>query len=198
MLEFVAAQARAAGLATVATHACAAEDLPRDQAPFDAAICRLGLMLMPNPAAVVAAVRDVLRPGGRFGALVFDPREANPFNVELVEILSRHARKSVPASGPGFFPLADRAVLTALFEDAGLTGVTVTALDASHSLPSVADAVRMIREAFAGIWGIIADQPQAVQDAAWAEVRAAFSRFETAGGFVAPAQFHVVGGRKPG
>jgi hypothetical protein len=94
--------------------------------------------------------------------------------------------------------LADRAVLTALFGDARLTGVTVTALDASHSLPSVADAVRMIREAFAGIWGIIADQPQAVQDAAWAEVRAAFSRFETAGGFVAPAQFHVVGGRKPG
>lgn len=198
MLDFVAAQAQAAGLGTIATHACAAENLPGDQAPFDSAICRLGLMLLPNPRAAVASVRDVLRPGGRFSGLVMAPPEGNPFYVEVPAIVRRHAGKPAPASGPGFFALADRAVLIALFEDAGFTDVAVTTLDTSYNLPSVADAVLMIQEAFGAVRGIIADQPQDVQDAAWAGIRVALSRFETADGFVAPAQFHVVGGQKPG
>jgi SAM-dependent methyltransferase len=197
MLDFVAAHARAAGLDNIATQACAAENLPRDQGQFDAAICRLGLMLMPNPGMVVAAVRDVLRPGGRFGALVVGPPETNPFYAEPIVILRRHAGKPAPASGPGINALADRTVLAALFESAGFTDITVTTVDSSLAVPSVEDAIQCIQEAAGAIRGIIADQPQAVQDAAWAEARAALTRFETAGGLVAPAQYHVVGGLRP-
>ena len=197
MLSFVDAQAHAAGLGMIATLACTAANLPRDRGAFDAAISRLCLMLLPDPAAAVAAVRGVLRPGGRFGAIVSGLPDANPFHVELVAILRRHANKPAPASGPGFFALADRAVLTALFEHAGFTDVDITSIDASMILASIADVVPMIREAWGGIWGIISDQPPSVQEAAWTQVRSVFNRFETAGGFAAPVQFHVVSGRKP-
>ena len=197
MLEFVAEQARAADLANIATYACAAENLPRDQAPFDAAICRLGLMLMPNPDAVVAAARDVLRPGGRLSGLVMSSPAANPFYVAVPSILRRHANKPPPASGPGFFALADAAVLSGLFIGAGLTGVTITTLDAIYGLPSVDDAVAKIQEAVGAVRGIIADQPQSTQDAAWAEVRTVLGQWMTPHGFAAPTQFHIASGRKP-
>lgn len=197
MLEFVAEQARAADIATIATQACAADDLPRDHAPFDAAICRLGLMLMPNPAAVVAAVRQVLRPGGGFSGLVMSSPDANPFYAAVPPILRRHAGKPTPASGPGFFSLADPAALAELFTAAGLIDVTITTCDAAYTLPATDDAVAMIQEAFGAVRGIISDQPQSVQDAAWAEVRAELDQWMTPDGFVAPTQFHIASGRKP-
>ena len=198
MLEFVAEQAKAGGLGNIVTHACPAEMLPRDQRPFDAAICRLGLMLLPDPPAAVAAVREVLRPGGRFGALVIGPPAANPAHSEPIAILRRHAGKPAPVSGPGLFALADTAKLKSLFLDAGFADVIVTSEDSFFSLDSSEDMIRMIQEAFGAVRGIIGDQPAAVQDAAWAEVRGAIARFETGDGFKAPCQFHVVSGRKAG
>jgi SAM-dependent methyltransferase len=198
MLDFVTGQAREAGFGNIGTHACPAEALPRDQAPFDAAICRLGLMLLPDPPAAVVAVRDSLRPGGRFGALVFAPAAMNPAHAEPIAILRRHAGKPAPAAGPGLFALAETTKLSALLEDAGFADVSVTTEDTAMTLGSAGEMIQMIKEAFGAVRGIIADQPQEVQDAAWAEVRGALLRFEGAEGFVAPCRFHVVGGRKPG
>ena len=154
-------------------------------------------MLLPDPAAAVAAVRDVLRPGGRLSGLVMSSPAANPFYVALPSILRRHANKPAPASGPGFFALADPEVLTGLFTGAGLTDVTIATLDATYALPSIDDAMLMIQEAFGAVRGIVTDQPQSVQDAAWAEVRAVLSQWATPDGFVAPTQFHIASGRKP-
>ena len=197
MLEFVTEQARIADLANIAIHACAAENLPRNQVPFDAAICRLGLMLMPSPAAAVAAVRDVLRPGGRLSGLVMSSPAANPFYVAIPSVLRRHANKPAPASGPGFFALANPEVLTGLFVGAGLTDVNITTLDATYVLPSVDDVIAMIQEAFGAVRGIIADQPESTQDAAWAEVRTVLGQWMTPDGFAAPTQFHIASARKP-
>ena len=197
MLEFVAEQAQAVDLANIVTHVCAADALPRDHAPFDSAICRLGLMLMPNPAAVVSAARDVLRSGGCISGLVMSSPSANPFYAAVPSILRRHANKPAPASGPGFFALADPAVLTGLFIGAGLTDVNITTFDAVYTLPSIDDALAMVQEAFGAVRGIIADQPQSTQYAAWTEVRTVLGQWITPEGFAAPTQFHIASGRKP-
>lgn len=197
MLAFVAERASALGLANIVTEACAAEELPRHHAPFDSAICRLGLMLMQNPAAVVKAVRDVLRPGGCLSGLVMSSPSANPLFVAVPSILRRHANKPAPASGPGFFALADSVILTKLFTAAGLTDVTITTFNAVYALPSSDDALLMIQEAFGAVRGIIADQPQSTQDAAWAEVRSILDQWVTPNGFAAPTQFHIASGRRP-
>ena len=198
MLDFVRSQALSADLGNISTHACPAEALPQDQAQFDAAICRLGLMLLPDPVAAVEAVYNILRPQGRFGALVFAPADKNPAHSEPVVIFSRHANKALKSTGPGLFSFSDPARLIALFEAAGFSDVSLQTIDTTLSLRSVDEMIQMIREAFGDVRVIIADQPQPVQDAAWAEARRLLARFETSEGFAAPCQVHVIGGRKAG
>ena len=61
MLDFVAANALAAGLKNIETLRSAAEDLADRGDRFDAAISRLGLMLFASPGTALAAVQQVLR-----------------------------------------------------------------------------------------------------------------------------------------
>ena len=74
MLEHVRQSADREGIQNIETLERSAEDLDEMQAPFDASICRLGLMLFPSPSEALRAIQRVLRPGGRFAALVFTTR----------------------------------------------------------------------------------------------------------------------------
>lgn len=197
MLDYVTAAARLSGLGNIETLACGAQDLPRDRGGFDAAICRLCLMLLADPDAAMAAVYGVLRPGGGFGAVVIGPPAANPFYAGAIATLRRHAGKPAPAAGPGLYALADTTVLRALFARAGFVEIEVTTVESSLRVASAEEGRALIQEAAGAVRAIIGDQPEAVQAAAWAEVLEGLRRFETPEGLVAPAQYHVIGGRKP-
>jgi SAM-dependent methyltransferase len=199
MIGFVEEQARAGGFGQMRAAVSSADDLRVEGAPFDAAICRLGLMLLPDRAAAVAAVSRVLRPGGRFAAVVVGPPEANPFLARPLGILRRHAdAPPPPTDGPGIFALADTDRLAALLASAGFADVTVTSVDETLEMPSAADAVQMIQDAFGVYRAIIASQSEAVRDAAWAEVRSTLEAMESAEGLRSPARFHLVAGALPG
>ena len=79
MLDHVRQRAAREGIKNIETVECAAEDLKEAQAPFDASLCRLGLMLFPSPASALRAIHRVLKPGARFAALVFTTPATNPF-----------------------------------------------------------------------------------------------------------------------
>jgi ubiquinone/menaquinone biosynthesis C-methylase UbiE len=70
---------RADALAQEVSHvyAAVADAMTFDFMPgaFDAAICRLGLMLLPDVAAALRGIRLALRLGGRFSAVVYDAPE---------------------------------------------------------------------------------------------------------------------------
>jgi SAM-dependent methyltransferase len=178
MIAAAGAAVAAAGLANVTTRVCPAEAVRHDGNPFDAAICRLGLMLMADPALALRGILATLRPGGRFAAVVPGPAERNPFNALPLEVLRRHAGKPAPPSGPGLFALADAARLARLLEEAGFVGVTVTAVPSVRRLASAEAAVTMIKDAFGFYRALIDDQPEPVQTAAWAEVAQVLRRFE--------------------
>jgi ubiquinone/menaquinone biosynthesis C-methylase UbiE len=93
MLEQVRQNAARAGLTNIQTVESAAEELAEAELPFDAAFSRLGLMLFPGPAAAVRAIGGVLKPGGRFAALVFTTPDNNPFMARPMRILLQHAGK---------------------------------------------------------------------------------------------------------
>lgn len=78
ILEFAARNAAAAGYANICVHRAGAEDLQLEQSTFDAAVCRLGLMFLPNPHAGISEVLRVLKPGGSFCSMVFAGPETNP------------------------------------------------------------------------------------------------------------------------
>jgi cyclopropane fatty-acyl-phospholipid synthase-like methyltransferase len=198
MIGFLAKQAEAEGLENIAVKAIAAEDLTANGALFDSVICRLGLMLMPDPAMTLSAALRMLHPGGRFAAIVVGSPEANPFLFEPLATLRRHANKPAPPPGsPGIFALADADGLHALVQHSGFDDVTVTTIDEPLAMASAADAVQMIKEAFGVYRALIGDQPEEVQQAAWSEVMAILKRYEDQSGLHVPAQLHVVAGQKP-
>jgi SAM-dependent methyltransferase len=198
MLHHVRENARAAGLANVTTMVGAAEDLDLPVESFDAAICRLGLMLFVNPARALAAVRRALRPGAKVGVAVFTTPAANPFMARPMQILLRHAGKTPPAPGqPGIFSLGTLGVLEQLLTGSGFVGVVQRDLDTPLRLPSATEALTMMQEAFGAYRAVLAESPEAVQAAAWAEVAEALKSFETPEGFVAPAEVLVAAGAKP-
>jgi ubiquinone/menaquinone biosynthesis C-methylase UbiE len=80
MLELAVDAVRRAGLANVETRAVDAQRLDLEPGTFDAAICRLTLMLLPDPPAALAGVRRALKPGGKLAAMVFSAPERNPFS----------------------------------------------------------------------------------------------------------------------
>jgi SAM-dependent methyltransferase len=47
---------------------------------FDAAVCRLGLMFADPLLLALSEIREALRPGGRFSALVFGEPVRNPYD----------------------------------------------------------------------------------------------------------------------
>lgn len=198
MLRHVQENARAAGLANVTTLTGAAEDLDVDSESFDAIICRLGLMLFANPGKALLAARRALRPGGKVAVVVFTTPPANPFMAKPLLILLRHAGKPPPAPGqPGIFALGAPGVLEHLLTDSGFVGVEQRALAVPLQMPSSAQALAMMQEAFGAYRAVVSDSAEAVRIAAWAEVAETLKAFETTAGFVAPAEILVAAGVKP-
>jgi SAM-dependent methyltransferase len=198
MLHHVQENARAAGLTNVTTLAGAAEDLDVVAASFDAVICRLGLMLFRDPAKALRAVRRALRPRGKVAVVVFTTPATNLFMAQPMQTLLRHAGKTPPALGqPGIFALGAPGVLERLFADSGFVDVEQRPVALALRMPSAAQALAMMQEAFGAYRAVVSDCPEAVRAAAWAEVAETLRTFETATGFVAPAEVLVAAGVKP-
>jgi SAM-dependent methyltransferase len=198
MLQYVQENARAAGLHNVTTQAGAAEDLVVADATYDAAICRLGLMLFAEPAKALAAVRRALKPDGKIAVVVFTTPATNPFMAKPMQILLRHAGKVPPSPGqPGIFSLGASGVIERLFTGSGFVGVEQRSLSVPLRMPSSTDALGMMREAFGAYRAVVSDLPEAVRVAAWEKVAETLKTFETATGFEGPAEVMVAAGLKP-
>ena len=198
MLHHVQENARAAGLANVATLAGAAEDLELDPESFDAVICRLGLMLFATPAQALRVVWSALRPRGRVATVVFTTPAANPFMAHPMQILLRHTGKPPPSPGqPGIFALGAPGVLERLLADSGFVAIEQRSMALPLQMPSAAQALAMMQEAFGAYRAVLSDSPEVVRRAAWTEVAEMLTTFETSTGFVAPAEVLVAAGTKP-
>src|SRR5262249_32297912 len=198
MLHHVHENAWAAGLTNVTTLAGAAEDLDVAAGSFDAVICRLGLMLFSDPAKALRAGWRALRPSSKIAVAVFSTPAANPLMAKPMQILLRHAGKRPPTSGePGLFSLGGPGLMERLFTDSGFVGVEQRTLALTLRTPSAAQASAMLQEAFGALRAVVSDRPEAVRVAAWAEVTETLKSFETATGFIAPAELLVAAAVKP-
>jgi len=197
MLYGAAEAAREAGLTNVETQVADAQALDLEPETFDAVITRMGLMLMPDPAAALASIHRVLRPGGKLAAMVFGPADRNPsFSIPL-DILSRHlGRPSAAQARPGMFALGDRAELERLFVQAGFRDVTVQAMAAPRRYPSLQEAAISVRENNPPSRALTAELDDVARERAWSEIELAFKPFDRPDGFEAPGEMLVAAGTK--
>jgi SAM-dependent methyltransferase len=194
ILEFAAAEARAAGLTTVATQEMDGESLDVEPGTFDAVISRLGLMYFPDKARSLDEARTAVAPGGRVGALVFAEADRNGFFSIPIGIVRRYAELPPPAPGlPGPFSAVN---LGELLEAAGLRDVDVRRVPAPMRLESAAECAQLERESFGALHQMLAGLDEAGREAAWAEIESELRQFEGPDGFVGPCELLVGAGTR--
>lgn len=188
ILTFAKANAERAGYGNVETMVADGENLGAIPGSFDAAICRLGLMFYPDPLRGLHEMHQALKPGGRACTLVFAGPQANPCIAILVSTALAHA--GLPPRDPfrpgGLLSLGKPGLIDDLFRRAGFTSVTTTTIAAPFRLPSVNRYLDFINSAAAPIVQIINGLSDRARAAAWADIEAKLSRFNTPTGWEGP------------
>ncbi|MFD7706820.1 class I SAM-dependent methyltransferase [Streptomyces sp. NPDC059786] len=144
-----------------------ADALPYPDAAFDAVICQQGAQFFPDLHAALAETARVTRPGGRFAATVWTPKERSPYFAAQYEAVEEYGGPEAAANHARAFACApdhlSDAVRAAGFHD-------VTAHDTTFGITLPPLTVYASAQLSALPWG------QAVVDAGGPEALAAAGR----------------------
>lgn len=169
--------------------------LPEVEA-FDAAVCRLGLMLMAEPARCAQSVRRALRSGGVFAALVFAGPDRNPCLRILIETVVEHT--GLPVNDPfrpgSLFSLGPPGRIEAVFASAGFGDIASSIIDAPFRLPTVDRYIAFVRTAGGPVRSLLATLGPDRQEAAWQDAADRLRVFDRDGGWVGPTSLTLAVG----
>lgn len=189
MLNNAAEAVRRAGLTNIETRVMNAENIDLDADFFDAVICRLGLMLFPNPPKALRGMRKVVKPGGKVAALVMSAVEKNPYEGVPRTVAHRHGRRMPP-----MFVLGEHRLLEDSFKNGGFQNVSVQAVTTHRRFSSSAEVIRQLKEDFPG--RSIIELPDSKREQAWAEVEQQMRCFEGPNGLEVPGELLIGVGTK--
>jgi SAM-dependent methyltransferase len=194
------ANAARAGHANVQTQVADGQDLGVEPASFDAVVCRLGLMLFPDPLRALREMHRALRPGGAACTVVFSQADRNPCITMLLSTALKHA--GLPPRDPyapgSLLSLGQPGRIDALFSDAGFEAVATTRIDAPFKMPSVRAYIEFLRSSASPINQILGRLDDAAAGAAWAEMEDKLSAFTTPTGWAGPNELLLTAGRRAG
>lgn len=120
MVETVRGRAARAGHRHVTAWRAPAESLDVRDERFNAVLCSLGLMYVPDPLAALREMRRVLRPGGRAVVSVWGARDRCGW-ADIFPIVDARVRSEVC---PLFFSLGTGDALARHLQEAGYRDVT--------------------------------------------------------------------------
>jgi len=191
MVERIEATAAARGFANITARRAHAGESSFEAGSFDAVLCGLGLMYVPEPLAALREMRRVLKPGGRAVAAVWGARSQCGW-AEIFPIVDRRVESDVC---PMFFQLGSGENLRAHMEQAGFAQVQTHRLATTLSYDSADDAVGA---AFAG--GPVAMAysrfDAATRGEAHAEYLESIAPFARGAGYEIPGEFVVARGER--
>ena len=197
LLAYLNDAARDEGLTNVQTRLMDARRLELESETFDAAICRLALMLIPEREKALAGIHRALKPGTRFAAIVLSTAEKLPHISKSFAIARRHAGlPPAPFEDPGMFALGDPAVLRKVFEQAGFREVVVEIVPSAQQFPSLAAAMEHRRNSLPEMRPILEQMTDVKREAVWKEIEKVMRQFERSDGVVVPTERLVAVGTK--
>ena len=178
------------GLANADFERMDAEALDLADASFDVALCALGLMYVPDPAASLREMRRVLEPGGRAAALVWGQRAKCGW-AEIFPIVDARVKTEVC---PLFFRLGTGDVLARAFEAAGFGDVRTDRFEKLLTWATDAEACGAAFDAgpVALAWSRFDELARAE---ARAEYLASIRPHRNGSGYRVPGEFVIVTGR---
>ncbi len=164
-------------------------DLPEDS--VDAAICRLGLMLVSDPASAFRELRRVVRPGGRIAYTVIGAPDKNQWMGLIMGALVQLGHRPSggdPSAFGGPFSLSSPEVNEELLREAGFANVEVEEISGAMTFEGVDDywevQTSLAEPVKATVMGMAAEQREAVRST----LDGMLTPFQTGGGFDLPTQ----------
>lgn len=111
----------------------------------DVVVCKMGLMLLPDPAAAATECRRVLRRGGRLVAATWAGMEHNLWiaTIGAAMLTHGHTPPRAPTDPGGIASLSEPAALEALLGHAGFQDVAVEVVDVPEHVGSFDDYWRL-------------------------------------------------------
>jgi SAM-dependent methyltransferase len=194
------AEANRRSLTNIDFACCPAEALPFQTSTFDAAVCRLGVMLFTDPLTASGEMFRVVKPAAPVAFAVWNHRDSNPFFHVLANILSRYV-ESPPEDPdtPGAFRFAEPGKLADLLVRAGAIEVTEQLLKFNLEAPITPRQFWEVRTELSDTLRskLATLPPEQVANMA-NEVEEAGREFYDGGRMSFPAEVWIVSGRKLG
>ena len=123
------------------------DDLKIKETGFDAGVCRWGLMFAKDLVRTLSSIRRLLRPGGKFAAIVWGEPERAEVQSLANRILMESLGLPLMPTGKGTpFALSDRASLEMDFATSGFTYVESETIAIAYDFRSSEEYVRYRRE----------------------------------------------------
>jgi enediyne biosynthesis protein CalE5 len=138
-----------------------AESLRLDPHSFDAALCRWGLMFMPDLNGVVRAMHRALKPGARFATAVWAQADKVPMLGLARDAIRRITGIVPPPNALEPMRLADTSIVERSLAAAGFRDVTIERLIVTFEYPS-ADAYADFRGQIGGTRATLSKMPAEV------------------------------------
>jgi ubiquinone/menaquinone biosynthesis C-methylase UbiE len=115
-----------------------AETIDLPSSTFDAALCRWGLMFLPNPKIGLSKIYSSLVKGGHFAAAVWASPEKVPFISVPMNIVLKETNSPPPRTlGP--FSMSDQNNLNKLHEESGFIDIAIESVNVVSNFDSPDD-----------------------------------------------------------
>ncbi len=138
-----------------------AETIDLSASTFDAALCRFGLMFLPNLRSGLSNIYRSLVDGGRLAAAVWASPDKVPFIALALNTVMKETKIPPPPAGtPGPFSLSDEVMLTNSLINSGFKDVTIERMDVSFDFDSAEVYTSFVYETAAPVQAMLANQPQ--------------------------------------
>jgi enediyne biosynthesis protein CalE5 len=114
---------------------------------FDAALCRFGLMFLPDLDTALLNIYSSLVNGGRFAAAVWASPEKDSLFTSTMNTVMKETRTSPPPAGvPGPFSLSDESLLRNYFINTGFKDVTIERMNVTFDFGSSKEYASFVHE----------------------------------------------------
>jgi ubiquinone/menaquinone biosynthesis C-methylase UbiE len=189
MLKGADESAREASLTNLDTRVMNAEKLDLEADSFDAVICRIALMLFPDPMKALTEMHRVVKPGGKVAVVVFSTAEKNPYHSLPLAIVRRLGNMPSPAPGkPGMFALGGSGVLEDTYKQVGFRDVAVQAISILWMRACTSEAITVYKDSYAVLRDNMAKLNESDRELAWKELSTNLAGSEGRAGLRFPAR----------
>ncbi|HEV2071151.1 MAG TPA: class I SAM-dependent methyltransferase [Acidimicrobiales bacterium] len=171
MLAIGKERAEIEGLANLEFRTMDAEWPDFPPASFDAVLCRLGLMFLPDLSGTLERISALLMPGGRLCAAVWGPPASCPFLTLTRSTVAQYLElPAPPPDAPGPFRLSAAGALEEALAGAGFTGIVTQRIATSFAWSSAEEFARFQQSVAAPVHGMLEGQSAELRAEVWKAV----------------------------